>query len=69
VLDDGSYEGLVVDVNEDDGVVLSITIVAGAHKGEVVDVRAAGMHDDAVDLLAMPCVLTVVDGQPSVVFD
>lgn len=66
MLEDGSYEGLVVDV---DGAVLSITIVAGPHKGEVVDVRSASLHDDAVELLGMPCVLTVADSEPSVVFD
>jgi len=69
MLEDGSYEGLVVDVVEDGGVVLSIVVTTGPHKGEVVDVRAAHLHDDAVDLLGMPCVLTVKGGEPSVVFD
>jgi hypothetical protein len=69
VLADGSYEGLVVDVAEDDGVVLSIVVTDGEQKGNVVDVRASGMHDDAVDMLGMPCVLTVADGEPTVVFD
>jgi hypothetical protein len=66
VLEDGSYEALVVDV--EDGV-LSLTILTGANKGAVVDVRDARMHDDGLDLLAMPCVLVVRDGQPMVVFD
>ena len=70
MLGDGSYEALCVDVSDDGGaVVLSIAIIAGDHKGEVVEVRAAGAHGDAVDMLAMPCVLAVNDGQPSVVFD
>ena len=69
MLDDGSYEGLVVDVAERDGVVLSIVVTAGERKGEVVDVRAAGMGDDALEMLAMPCVLTVTGGEPAVVFD
>lgn len=66
MLADGSYEGLVIDV---DGASLSITIISGTHKGEVVDVRSASLHDDAIDLLGMPCVLTVADGEPNVVFD
>lgn len=66
MLEDGSYEGLVVDV---DGPALSIAIVAGPHKGEVVDVRSASLHGDAVELLGMPCVLNVAGGEPSVVFD
>ena len=65
MLEDGSYEGLVVDV---DGNSLSITIVTGAHKGDVVDVRSASTGD-AIELLGMPCVLTVQGGEPSVVFD
>jgi hypothetical protein len=69
VLDDGSYEGVVVDVGDDGAVVLSIVIVAGGHKGEVVDVRANAHSEDAIDLLGMPCVLTVAGGEPSVVFD
>jgi hypothetical protein len=70
VLPDGSYEGLVVDVADgDDGVTLSIVVTAGEHKGDVADVRASGMHDDALDMLGMPCVLTVASGAPSVVFD
>jgi hypothetical protein len=66
VLEDGTYEALVVDV---DGSVLSLTIVSGAHKGSVVEVRDARLHDDAIELLGMPCVLVVHDGEPKVVFD
>jgi hypothetical protein len=69
VLEDGSYEGMVIDVAAGDGIVLSIVVTAGACKGEVVDVRANHMHDDALDMLGMPCVLTVVRGEPTVVFD
>lgn len=66
MLDDGTYEALVVDVA--DGV-LSLTIVSGAHKGEVVDVRDARLADDGIEMLAMPCVLVVRAGEPKVVFD
>jgi hypothetical protein len=66
VLEDGSYEALVVDVEAG---VLALTIVAGMHKGAVVEVRAISLHDDGLDMLAMPCVLVVQEGQPRVVFD
>jgi len=66
VLEDGSYEALVVDV---EGGVLSLTILTGAHKGAVVEVRDAHLHDDGLDLLAMPCVIVVRDGEPKVIFD
>ena len=66
MLEDGSYEALVVDV---EGGVLSLTILAGVHKGAVVEVRHAHLHDDGLDMLAMPCVLVVTDGEPKVVFD
>lgn len=69
MLQDGCYEGLVVDVADRDGMVLSIVVTDGEQKGNVVDVRSTAMHEDAVDLLGMPCVLNVVDGEPSVVFD
>lgn len=72
MLGDGSYEGIVVDVTQDDdggSMCLAIVVVAGAHKGDVVDVRSASLHEDAIDLLGMPCVLTVADGEPGVVFD
>ena len=69
MLPDGSYEGLVVDVTDDGGIVLSIVVTDGEHKGGVVEVRSASLHDDAIDLLGMPCVLTVADREPNVVFD
>lgn len=73
VLPDGTYEALVVDADEDlaDGgvVVLSLAITTGEAKGDVVEVRAAHLQPDPLALLAMPCILVVAGGQPSVVFD
>jgi len=66
VLDDGRYDALVVDADVgDDGVLLlDVTILAGAHKGEVLQIRALGIDRDPLDLLAVPATLTVSDGQP-----
>jgi hypothetical protein len=71
-LADGTYEGIVVDAEGDSDpevMVLSIAIISGPAKGQLVEVRAVKLQYDVLDLLAMPCVLTVADGEPKVVFD
>jgi hypothetical protein len=71
VLDDGTYDGIVVDAEAtgDAGVRLEVTILGGAHKGEVVVLHAAGLAGDPLDRLGMPVTLTVVGGEPRVAFD
>ena len=65
VLEDGAYDALVVDATADgDAIALDLTILAGAHKGEIVSVRATGMDTDEVDLLGMPGTLVVENGVP-----
>jgi hypothetical protein len=71
-LDDGTYEAIVVDAEGDSDpevMVLSIAIISGPAKGQMVDVRAVKLQYDVHDLLAMPCVLVVAGGEPKVVFD
>jgi hypothetical protein len=67
VLDDGTYDALVVDAEatDDGGVRIEMTIVAGPAKGEVVALTAHGMPGDPLDLLGIPGTLTVTDGAPS----
>jgi DnaJ-class molecular chaperone len=71
VLEDGSYDAIVVDAAEaDDGSArVELTIVAGTHKGEVVTVRGEGMGDRALDLLGVPATITVHHGTPHVRFE
>ena len=72
VLGDGTYEAIVVDAEGDSDpevMVLSIAIISGPAKGQLVEVRAVKLQYDVLDLLAMPCVLAVADGEPKVVFD
>ena len=70
MLADGTYDVIVVDAQADgDAVHLEVTILAGAHKGEVVGVRAVGMAIDELDALGMPGTLTVQDGAPSIALD
>lgn len=68
MLDDGTYDALVVDASPVDAATwaVDLTIVAGARKGDVVTVRAQGLPGDPIDLLGIPATLTVSDGQPSV---
>jgi hypothetical protein len=73
MLDDGTYDALVVDAAEvgDKGgaVALELTILAGAHKGEIVTVRATGLAADPVELLGIPATLVVRDGRPEVTLE
>ena len=71
VLEDGTYDALVVDATPaDDGSCrVELTILAGRHKGEIVTVRSTGLADRALDLLGIPATLTVTDGAPAVRFE
>lgn len=67
MLPDGEHDAIVVDAEEDDDtIVLSLTLLAGEHKGELVEVRASGLGRDALDLLAEPCTIHVRGGAPTV---
>ena len=73
MLADGSYEAMVIDSRDADDdpevMILDVAIITGPAKGEVVEVRAVQLQYDAIDLLAMPCILTVTHGEPKLVFD
>ncbi len=75
MLDDGSYDALVVDAASglaDDGTALmhlDLTILGGEHKGEIVSLSATGMRGTEIDLLGMPATITVTDGRPDVRID
>jgi hypothetical protein len=67
-LEDATYDVMVVDAVEDpvESVIhLEVTIVAGAHKGEVVRLNGHNMGGDPLDLLGLPATLTVAGGVPS----
>jgi hypothetical protein len=72
MLDDGVYDVFVLDAEAtgtDDGLRLDLTILAGAHKGEVVSMHAAGLGVDELDALGLPGTLTVAGGAPSIVLE
>ncbi len=73
MLEDGTYDVLVVDAEELDepagAIRIDVTILGGDAKGEVVTLTAVGLGRDALDLLAEPGVLTVAEGQPRFALD
>jgi len=67
MLEDGDYDIFVVDAEDVGAAIrLDLTVLAGAHRGEMVTVTASGLGTDAIDLLGTPGTLTVTDGQPVV---
>ena len=53
--------------NDDGALCLSLTITAGAHKGDVLDVVARNFSARApMDLVGLPCTLVVDGGEPRV---
>jgi hypothetical protein len=71
-LPDGTYFAFVVDADErPDGTIakLSLTIVSGDHKGDVLDLAAEGLAGSFVDLVGMPATIVVAGGDPSVSID
>ena len=69
-LPDGRYDVLVVDATAgDDDLAIEITIVSGAHKGEVIGLRATGLDEDDVGLLGLPGTLHVENGVPRFVVE
>ncbi len=75
LLPDGSYDAFVIDLIEkstDDGQLqtfVELTIVAGDHKGLVLQVATASSIGSFEDILGMPATLTVADGTPQVRID
>ena len=70
MLEDGTYDALVIDATDVDGAVRAeLTITSGPHKGEVVVVRGTFPGKASLDLLAAPATLVVAGGQPTVTLD
>lgn len=67
MIDDGTYDAIVVDVDDaDGGVRVELALASGPHKGEVVAVRGTFAVADPLELLGLPATLVVADGAPSV---
>lgn len=66
LLDDGTYDVIVVDAasHPDGSRTVELTLLAGAHKGEIVSLRTTDLAGDDLDLLGMPGTLEVTGGTP-----
>lgn len=70
-LDDGTYDVLVIDAREDhdDVLHLELTVVSGAHKGEVVNLTGPRRGRGATDVLGLPATLRVDGASLRLSFD
>ena len=71
MLEDGTYDAICFDAEEaEDGTTLiSLSIAAGAHRGEVVELRSSNLPGDPVELLGIPATITVEEGRLRVRFE
>lgn len=72
MLEDGTYDVFVVDaeaIGPGHALRLDLTVLSGAHKGEVVSMTATGLAIDELDALGMPGTLTVTGGEPSIAIE
>ena len=65
-LSDGTYDVIVIDVDERDASAsrVELVVTSGARKGETVALTITGSRVDALSAIGMPGTLTVVDGAP-----
>ena len=66
MLEDGSYDAIVVDAEDlpAGGVTVHLAIAAGDRKGEIVEITATGLDRNPLDLLAVPATISVWNGEP-----
>ncbi|MEO6989644.1 MAG: hypothetical protein ABI239_13475 [Aquihabitans sp.] len=72
MLEDGTYDAIVVDANDgpsNDVVSLELAVTSGPHRGQVITINASGLNRDPIELLAVPATITVLDGKPVVQLD
>jgi hypothetical protein len=73
MLEDGTYDVFIVDANEDDDDVdvvhVTLTILDGAHKSDVIVLHARGLGRDSIELFGLPGTLAVRDGVPHLALD
>ena len=71
MLPDGTYDVFVVEAVADgpEALRLELTVLAGAHKGEVVSLRATGLGTDELGALGAPGTLAVAGGEPTLALE
>ena len=65
-LADGTYDALVVDASrvDDQFCTLELVVTLGPHKGDLVELKMAGVDVDPLLLLGLPGTIQVADGLP-----
>ena len=73
MLSDGNYDAFIVDAREDEEILramhIELAITSGAHKGDLINMRATNVQRDAIALIGMPATLRVVNGEPHLTID
>lgn len=73
MLEDGTYDVFIVDANEDDEdadvVHVTLTILDGTHKSDVIVLHARGLGRASIELFGLPGTLVVRDGAPHLELD
>lgn len=66
MLPDGRYDAFVLwaEACDDGALAIELTIISGAHRGDVVRVRATRSVGDATAMIGVPVTLTVEKGLP-----
>ena len=70
-LDDGVYEGIVIDAKEigDEAIHIEVALSSGSRKGEIITISARHLRRSSLDLLGMPATITVAHGEPHIEFE
>jgi hypothetical protein len=72
MLPDDTYDVFILDAHDDDDariIRLELTVTSGAHKGEVITLRAEHLGRDAIALIGLPARLQVRAGVPTMDFE
>ncbi|HZN14625.1 MAG TPA: hypothetical protein VFB78_10185 [Acidimicrobiales bacterium] len=72
MLPDDIYDVFIIDAIDDErahAVRLELTVTSGAHKGDVITLRATQLDRDPIDLIGLPARLHVRAGVPTVDFE
>ena len=70
-LDDGVYDGIVIDAKEidDQAIHIEVALSSGPRKGEIINVSARHLRHSWLELLGMPATITVAHGEPHIEFE
>ena len=70
-LDDGVYDGIVIDAKEigDEAIHIEVALSSGPRKGEIITISARHLRRSWLELLGMPVTISVAHGEPQIEFE